>query len=205
MRIRIGLSMLLVATFVGLVPGLATAGAADDNSFFVSGQVGGELNLGEGGGFDLNLAPRLLYFPMKSLGLGGELGLGYASYGSNSSSTSLAIGPRVAYFLKFERRRYPRSCCLSPWMGSDAMWMPYGGISILFLMQSYKYGNTTSSATGYRGRVGAGVAPRIGDRGTAFLELGFETSKLSGGESVNSGSTGSRIYLEGGFGAFLFR
>ncbi|MEO0081615.1 MAG: hypothetical protein ABIL25_04895 [candidate division WOR-3 bacterium] len=204
MRIRIGLSMLLVATFVGLVPGLATAGAADDNSFFVSGQVGGGLNLGEGGGFGLNLAPRVLYFPVKSIGVGGEAGFGFYSE-SNYSSLDLAIGPRVAYFLKFERRRYPRSCCLSPWMGSDAMWMPYGGLSILFLMRSSKFGNTTSSATGYRARIGAGVAPRIGDRGTAFLELGFETSKMSGGGSVHSGSTGSRIYLEGGFGAFLFR
>lgn len=202
---RIGPAVLLAAVLVLLVPAQALAGAADGNSFFISGQMGANLSLESGGGFDLNLAPRVLYFPMQGVGLGGELGLGYYSLSSTSDSTHLAIGPRAAYFIKFENKRYPRACCLSPWVGSSSMWMPYGGVTIQFLMSSSKYGSTTSTATGYKGRLGVGAAPRIGDRGTAFIELGFETSKLSGGASIASSSTGSRLYLEGGFGAFLFR
>ncbi len=199
---RIARVVLFAVLFV--IPAQALAGAADANSYFLSGQMGAGLNLGSGGGFDLQIAPRGLYFPMQSLGLGAELDLGYGSQ-SNFSYTSLAIGPRVAYFVKLEGRRYPRGCCLTPYLGTNNMWMPYGGLSVMFLLHSSKFGSTTSTATGYKARLGVGAAPRIGDRGTAFMEIGFETSKLSGSTSVASSSSGNRLYLEGGFGAFLFR
>jgi len=206
-----GPKLLFVAVFALLVPVMALAGAADKNSFFVSGSMGANFYLkgsspedSPSEGFDLRLVPRVVYFPVKCIGVGGEANFGYASQ-TGYSSTDIAVGPRAAYFLKFDRKKYPAACCLTPWFGSTSMWMPYAGLSILFLSQTSKYGTISSTSTGYRGRLGAGIAPRIGDRGAAFVELGFETQSMKSGSSTASTHTSNKIYLEGGFGAFLFR
>jgi hypothetical protein len=90
-------------------------------------------------------------------------------------------------------------CCLTPWFGGNSSyWMPFFGVSLLYLMDRFTYGSSSYNYSGYRGRVGVGAAPMIGDHGTAFLELGFQTQSLRS-------QTSNKIYLEAGFGAFLFR
>jgi hypothetical protein len=44
----------------------------------------------------------------------------------------------------------------------------------------------------------------IGDRGTAFIELGFQTQSLKASGSTTS-VTSNKIYLEAGLGTFLFK
>jgi len=197
----------LLATVMLALPGSALADAADKGSFYVSGQLGVNYYLKSGspedspsGGLDLSLTPRVLYFPVKSIGVGGELGLNM--YSNSYKSTSLAIGPRVAYFHKMDASRYPRSCGLTPLFGSGTYWMPFVGLTLQYLMEQSKYGSVSSTASGYRGRVGVGAAPMIGDRGTTFIELGFQTQSVKYG---SASQTSNKIYLEAGFGAFLYR
>jgi len=211
MNVRTVIAALLVAASVLLVPE-ALAGAADKNSFFVSGQAGLNYYLKSGNpedsqtsGLDLNIVPRLLYFPVKSIGVGGEAN--FYTYMNSSKQTSIAIGPRAAYYLKPDASHYPRACCLTPWFGGNSsFWMPFVGVSLMYLMNRASYSGYTSTASGYLGRVGVGAAPLIGDHGTAFVELGFQTQSLTySGGSFASAQTSNKIYLEAGFGAFLFK
>jgi len=207
---RFALTVLLAA--VVLAP-QALAGAADAGSGFLSGQLGFNYYLKSGSpedspseGLYVNFSPRALYFPVKSIGVGLDAGISSSSSTSPTEykSTTLAIGPRVAYYLKMNRSRYPHSCCLTPWFGMGTYWMPFVGLSLFYLSDCYQYGSmekTTSS--GYRARVGVGAAPMIGDRGTMFFELGFQTQSLKSGSGPAQAS--NQIYLEGGFGAFLFK
>jgi hypothetical protein len=201
------LAVLLVTAFVLLVP-QAQAGAADKGSFFASGQLGFNYFLKSGSpedspseGLALNLTPRLLYFPVNGIGVGGEAN--FSSYSDGYKQSSLAIGPRVAYYLKMNRSRYPHACCMTPWFGMGTYWMPFAGLSLMYLSDRYEYGGSASTASGYRARLGVGAAPMIGDRGTMFFELGFQTQGLKSGSSATQ--TSNQIYLEGGFGAFLFK
>jgi hypothetical protein len=204
MNVRTVIATLLVAASVLVVPPQALAGAADEGSFFVSGQLGLNYYLkssspedSPSSGLDLNIAPRVLYFPAKSIGVGGEANLNM--YMNSYDETSLAIGPRVAYYVKPDASHYPRGCCLTPWFGGNSSyWMPFFGVSLLYLMDRTSYTGGSTTNTGYRGRVGVGAAPLIGDHGTAFLEVGFQTQSLRS-------QTSNKIYLEAGFGAFLFK
>jgi len=212
MNVRTVVAALLVAASVLLVP-QAQAGPADKASFFMSGQLGLNYYLKSGhpedsqtSGLDLTIAPRLLYFPVKSIGVGGEANL--YLYSNDSKQTNIAIGPRAAYYLKPDASHYPRACCLTPWFGGNSSyWMPYVGVSLLLLMNRYSYtGYPATTASGYRGRLGVGAAPMIGDHGTAFVELGFQTQSLkNSGASFASNHTSNQIYIEAGFGAFLFK
>jgi len=205
---RITLTAVLVAVL--LAPVALAGGAAEKGSAFVSGQLGvsyflkgGDPEDSQHSGLGLNFSPRALYFPTKGLGAGldGNLSL-YTN--EEYTSTQLAIGPRVAYYLKMNRSRYPHGCCITPFFGMGTYWMPFVGASIMYLTDSYKYqGSTATTASGYRGRLGVGAAPMIGDRGTMFFELGFQTQALKYKGSSSSQSA-NQIYLEGGFGAFLF-
>jgi len=212
MNVRTVIATLLVATSVLVVPPQAQAGAADKGSFFMSGQLGFNYYLKSGdpedspsGGLDLTIAPRLLYFPVKSIGVGGEAN--FYTYSNSYKQTDIAIGPRAAYYLKPDASHYPRACCLTPWFGGNSSyWMPFVGVSLMYLMNSYDYSGYVTKASGYLGRVGVGAAPLIGDHGTAFIELGFQTKSLkNSGGSFASSQTSNKIYLEAGFGAFLFK
>ena len=210
MTVRTVLATLLVAASVLLVPPQAQADAADKGSFFGSGQLGLNYYLksshpedSQTQGLDLLFAPRLLYFPLKSIGIGGEANL--YLYSNDSKQTNLAIGPRAAYFIKLNTSHYPRACCLTPWLGGNSSyWMPFVGVSLMYLMQRYSYSEYSSTASGYLGRIGFGAAPMIGDHGTAFLELGFQTQSLKASGATAS-QTSNKIYLEAGLGAFLFK
>jgi hypothetical protein len=81
--------------------------------------------------------------------------------------------------------------------------MPYAGATFMYLMSSRKYGGGGEAVTsnGWRLKLGVGVSPVIGTKGTMPVELGFQTD--SGTDEHTSSS--SRIYLEVGFGAFLWK
>jgi len=73
----------------------------------------------------------------------------------------------------------------------------------MYLMNRDSYsGGPSSTSSGYRVRAALGAAPMIGEHGTAFLELGFQTQSL---KRSGTSQTSNKIYLEGGFGAFLFK
>jgi len=210
MNVRTAVAALLVAASVLLVP-QAHAEAADKASFLVSGQLGLDYYLkmgtqsGQPAGLSVTLAPRILYFPVKSIGIGGEADL-YV-YSNTIKQTDIAVGPRVAYYLKPDASHYPRACCLTPWFGGNSSyWMPYVGLSLLYIMDKTPYPGTSATTSGYLGRIGVGAAPLIGDHGTMFVELGFQTQSLktSGGSSAST-LTSNKVYLEAGFGAFLFK
>ena len=209
-RLTVLFAVLIVLTGTGLAQ--TESFAAQANTWFVSGQMGLNFYTGGGGaeldtpndGFDLKLVPRLLYFPATGIGVGGEAN--YNLYtNDNYTQSSLAIGPRFAYYLTNRSRRYPGACCLVPCIGPGGWWMPFVGLSALYYTSSYKSsgGEAVNTGSGYRVRAGLGISPLIGRRGSAILELGYEfgSTKQEGYAAQTSG----RIYLEGGFGAFLFK
>jgi len=207
MNVRTVIAALFVAAAVLVAPPQAQAGAVDPGSYFVSGQLGFNYYIKSTTsedspveGWDLLFAPRVLYFPTKGIGIGGEANL--YMYSNYSKQTNLAVGPRVAYYLRPEGSRYSRSCCLTPCLG-NGYWMPFFGVSAMYLMNRDSYsGGPSSTSSGYRVRAGLGAAPMIGEHGTAFLELGFQTQSL---KRSGTSQTSNKIYLEGGFGAFLFK
>jgi len=207
MNVRTVIAALFVAAAVLVAPPQAQAGAVDPGSYFVSGQLGFNYYIKSTTsedspveGWDLLFAPRVLYFPTKGIGIGGEANL--YMYSNYSKQTNLAVGPRVAYYLRPEGSRYSRSCCLTPCLG-NGYWMPFFGVSAMYLMNRDSYsGGPSSTSSGYRVRAALGAAPMIGEHGTAFLELGFQTQSL---KRSGTSQTSNKIYLEGGFGAFLFK
>jgi len=210
MNVRTVIAALLVAASVLLVP-QAQAGAADQGSLFISGQLGLNYYLKSSSpgdspteGLDLTFAPRALYFPVKNVGVGGEANL--YMYFNSIKQTNVAVGPRVAYYLKPNTSHYPRNGCMTPWLGGNSsFWMPFVGVSLLYLMNQFSYsGSPATTTSGFLGRVGIGAAPMIGDHGTAFIELGFQTQSLKYSGAATS-QTSNKIYLEAGFGAFLFK
>lgn len=207
MNVRTVVATLLVATSLLVVP-QAQAAAADMGSFFVSGQLGLNYYFTSSNSedspdkkLDLLFAPRVLYFPARNIGVGGEanLSMDFNSY----KQTNLAIGPRFAYYIKPDASHYSRGCCLTPWVGGNrSSWMPYAGASFLYLMDRTSSSGFSTTNSGYRGRVGVGAAPMIGDHGTAFLELGYQTQSV---KYSGTSQTSNKIYMEAGFGAFLFK
>jgi hypothetical protein len=210
-------TLLALVLITGAASAQITSKAARAGGWMLSGQAGfryylpssdGEFDT-QTSGLSLNLAPRLLFFLADGLGAGGELGLGYSSSKAGAyemKSTSLAIGPRLAYYLRNATRHYPRACCLAPLIDPDGWWLPFGGITLQYLSDLYDYGTVEQTWSGFRARAGVGVSPLIGTHGTMPVELGFQYQTLSAdvGE-VTQTQKSSTIYLEVGFGAFLFR
>ncbi len=209
------LSICLVVSVltVGVAQGQVNNGAAMPGSWMVSGSASMAYNLpssgetdSEDGSISISLYPRVLYFPfMPGLGLGIDGNLGW--YSNAYKTTSIGIGPRAAYYFRLDNRRYPAACCLTPFVGPDGWWLPYVGASFLYLMESTKYGEyDPTTSNGWRFRVGLGVSPLIGTRGTMPVELGFQTGSLTTGSGEHQyTSKSSKIYLEVGFGAFLWK
>jgi hypothetical protein len=194
----------LAVTALGLLLGCTVAlgqgasKAAYKGGFLVSGQAGASLAFYDAGEIDatatrldISLAPRALYFLMDGLGVGIEVGYDYYSYRASGNQVT-----RVAYYLVQTSTRYPRACCLTPYFG-PGWWMPFVGLT-----GQYVVPNGTLATNGWRARAGVGLSPLIGDRGTMPVEVGYEMQSYKfGGATANS----SRVYLEVGFGAFLFK
>ncbi len=96
---------------------------------------------------------------------------------------------------------------MTPCVGPNGWWMPYAGATFMYLMSSYKYGESDPTTTnGWRLKLGVGVSPVVGTKGTMPVELGFQTDSQTYGEGeYKHTSTSSKIYLEVGFGAFLWK
>lgn len=204
----ISLTVLAAGTAVAQVKN----NAAKPGSWMVSGSAAMDYYLSSSSGedtpnkgFQLSLYPRVLYFAfMPGLGLGIDGHLGW--YKNSYTNTSIGIGPRVAYYVRMENTRYPSGCCLTPFVGRDGWWLPFAGASFLYLTESNKYGQSTTTANGWLFKAGLGVSPLIGTHGTMPVELGFRTESMTSGEGESeSTAKSSGIYLEVGFGAFLWK
>jgi hypothetical protein len=193
---------LLIACAVAFGQGVSKA--AYKGGFLVSGQAGASLvwyDVGETDAratqINIDIVPRALYFLTDGLGVGIEAGYDYSSYrgpGNSVTSDGFAIGPRIAYYIVQTEKKYPRACCLTPFFG-PGWWMPFAGVTAQYVSDSL--------ATGWRARIGAGISPLIGDRGTMPIEVGYEMQNMKA--ATDSDHSSSRVYLEVGFGAFLFK
>jgi hypothetical protein len=152
MNVRYAITALLIVSSIGLVRE-AQAAACDKGSFLICGQLGYSYYT-DSDLPDLAITPRVLYFPANGFAVGCEGYLNARWYHSegNHAVTHYAIGPRVAYYL-------------SPYM-------TYVGASALYVDDNWPQ---IASNTGFTGRIGIGAAPMIGEHGTAFIELGYET------------------------------
>jgi hypothetical protein len=197
------LALLLVCS---LALGQSPSRAGYKGGFLVSGQAGASMIFHKEATdamnteLSLNFAPRALYFLMDGLGAGLEASASYSADGSKS--TGLAVGPRVAYYLVQTNTKYPRACCLTPYFGSG-WWMPYAGLSVLYLTNRDDNGVAISTSNGWLARIGVGMSPLIGDRGTMPIEIGYEMKNVKYGASP--AQSRSKVYIEVGFGAFLFK
>lgn len=197
---------LLLACAVALGQGVSKA--AYRGGFLVSGQAGASLVFTEAPELDaqqtalnLTFAPRVLYFVVDGLGVGLEGNVSYISV-SSDKTTRLGVGPRVAYYLVQTDKKYPRTSCLTSYLG-PGWWMPFVGVTGEYLSNRLDVGDEVATVSGWLARVGVGMSPLIGDRGTMPIEVGYEMQSLK--YANNAAQTTSRAYLEIGFGAFLFK
>ena len=204
---RLSICLVLSVFVIGIASAQVGIRAAAKNTWMVSGSGSMTYVLSSGSGEDsesgelaISLIPRVLWFPIAGFGVGGDVQFDYSA--NNNTRTTFGIGPRVAYYLRRTSRRYPSACCLTPCIGPNGWWMPYAGATFMYLMSSSKQGEYTTTSNGWRLKLGAGVSPVIGTKGTMPVELGFQTDSWTYDEHT---SNSSRIYLEVGFGAFLWK
>jgi hypothetical protein len=135
--------------------------------------------------FRLNLAPRVLYFPLDGLGVGADADFEYVSH--YTTLGSIGIGPRAAYYLR------------------RSAWMPFAGASFLYLHNGEGLFPGVGTEAGWQLSAGIGVSPVVGSHGTLPVELSFAprslTSDYGGGETETNRT--STIGLEVGLGFFL--
>lgn len=142
----------------------------------------------EEGALLLNFNPRALWFVIDGLGVGADADLYH--FNTYYNHTNLSIGPRVAYYFR-QHELLNRL-------------IPYTGCSFHYVITDADFG---ASETGWRLKLGIGMSPLLGDIITVPVELGFMTDKLTH-EYDNENTyteTNNRIYLEIGFGAFLWK
>lgn len=205
--------MLRIVSVALILAAVAGTGLASDynragraGGFLISGQGSANFYLKSGEpedspseGFSINLVPRALYFLIDGLGAGLDLGFGY--YSNDHQSTDLAVGPRVAYYFMLPNRRYSRGG-FARYNGGEFWLMPFAGATVQYLSQTISYGGGSTTSSGYRARVGVGISPLIGSHGTLPVELGFQTQSLKYGSTT---TTSNQVYLEAGFGGFLWK
>jgi len=198
--------VLALVLVCALALGQSPSRAGYKGGYLVSGQAGAsmifhnEATDAMNTELSLNFAPRALYFLMDGLGVGLEVNSGY--FADGYKETWIGVGPRVAYYLVQTNTKYPRACCLTPYFG-PGWWMPYAGLSVLYLSDRYDYRVSVATSTGWRARIGVGMSPLIGDRGTMPIEIGYEMQSTKYPDAT--AQKRSRVYLEVGFGAFLFK
>jgi hypothetical protein len=150
------------------------------------------------------IGPRVLYYPIPGLGVGADLN--YDADFNEYSSGTFAVGPRAAYFfMKTEQCTtkagdiYEKAPC--GWL------MPFVGTTFQYVTRCYDYGGSmTQQNNGWRLRVGGGLSPVLGKKATLPVELGFETEQITYGDpEYEYTSTSNRLYLEIGFGAYVWK
>lgn len=182
-----------------LAPGFTyaqeTIKAAKQNTWYAAGLFNmhylmprDEGDYTEEGAFSLNINPRVLWYAFDGLGVGVDAEFYY--FNGHFSDVNIGIGPRAAYFLRH-----------TEW---QKQLMPHVGCSFLYMSNDVDPGATE---TGWRLKLGLGVSPVIGGHLTVPVELGFVTEQMTT-DHEKAGSytaTSSRIYLEVGIGAFLWK
>jgi len=136
--------------------------------------------------FVLNLAPRVLFFPLDGFGLGA--GAGFAFISHYTTEREIDVGPRAAYYL----RRSP--------------WMPYAGLSFEYVHNSMAQVSGIDAETGWQLGAAIGVSPVVGSHGTLPVELSYTFRSLT--RPTPEGSENARVStlgLEVGLGFFLGR
>jgi len=210
------LTLLALALVSGAASAQITSKATMAKGWLVSGHGNFYYHLPQDGesdspssGLEVCISPRVLHFIADGLGVGADLGLDWTSNKSGSytySTTDLAFGPRVAFYARNATKHYPSACCLAPLIDRDGWWLPFVGLTLQYVSRVWTYGESDNTASGFRGRLGVGVSPLIGTRGTMPVELGFQLKSMTSSEGeIEVTSKSSTIYLEIGFGAFLFR
>ncbi len=195
---RLSICLVLSVFAIGSAYGQTDIKAAARNTWHVAGPFSTHyyLPIDEGdstqpGAFAVTFSPEVLWFPLHGLGIGVEASIDYSA--AQFTDFSMSIGPRVAYHLTRPKKS-----------GPSGIWLlPFVGCSFQYVMNDVDTGVTDS---GWRLKLGFGISPLIGTHGTFPIELGVATEKVRSGNSENQESTskGSRIYLEVGFGAFLW-
>ena len=184
--------MVLLAT--GLAYAQDTTKAADRNTWYVAGLFNAQYflpynegNYVENGFLTLNINPRVLCFPIKGLGVGVDTDFYY--FTGHFTDMEFEIGPRVAYYL-----RKP---------GTLNQLMPYVGCSFNYLLNDLDPG---AIETGWNLKLGLGISPVFGRHVSVPFEFGYMYHNLSSNFGSSSFSnTTSRIYIDIGIGAFLWR
>lgn len=194
MNTRLNICLALLVFTIGLATAQADTKAADRNTWHVAGMFSAHYRLPieeddyvEDGTLVLNVNPRALWFPLDGLGVGVDADFYY--FTSHFTDLSIGIGPRVAYYLKRP--------------GVLSQLMPYAGCSFQYLMNEIDHGATE---TGWSLKLGLGISPTFGGHVAVPVELGFVAHHISSDYGEESFSrTTSRIYLECGLGAFLWK
>jgi hypothetical protein len=220
---RLSLCTIMSLVAVGTAAGQVDIKACAQNSWYVAGLLSMSYTQSEyagyssyrSGSFAASLAPRVLFFSVDGIGVGGEGYFGYDSQDGESfprtTGFSLGVGPRVAIYLRSPQRRYAPACCFTPYVGPNGWWMPYAGLSIVYLTSTYReeYGREEYRRTGdgWRFKIGVGVSPVVGTKGTIPVELGFKTESITYVYERTESRTYkyNTLYLEAGFGAFLWK
>jgi len=194
MNTRLNIYLVLFSFTIGLVYAQADTKAATQNTWNVSGMFSAHYNMPrdegdytEEGALMLNVNPRALWFPINGLGIGVDADFSY--FNGHFTDFNLAVGPSVAYYLKRP--------------GVLNQLLPYAGCSFQYLMNDVDPG---AEETGWSLKLGLGISPVFGGHVAVPVELGYVAYHLSsdyGGESFSQ--TSSRIYLECGIGAFLWK
>jgi len=191
---RLSICLVLSLLAVGFACAQNNTKAATQNTWQVAGLFSMHYQLprdegeyDEEGVFTLDVEPQILWFPIDGLGLGVETDLYYLN--GHFKDMELAIGPRLTYYLRRSERQ--------------RQLLPYVGCSFQSLMNDLDPG---AVEMGWSLKLGVGISPAVGGHLTVPVELGYLVHHLeSEYGSISYSNTSSRIYLECGVGAFLWR
>lgn len=132
--------------------------------------------------------PRVLWYVINGLGIGMDADLYH--FNSYFDHTNISFGPRVAYYyMAHEKIQYL---------------IPNIGLSLHYVYNDADFG---INETGWRFKFGLGISPLLGDHLTIPIELGLMSERLTQDyyEDESLMVTNNRLFLEVGFGAFLWK
>ena len=149
--------------------------ATGKGSMLISGSLSFYTQVSPSDGSTLmSISPSLLYFFMNKLGAGPDLSMAYISMGG-VSQTAFGAGLKLGYFFAKPETK------LLPFVGAGFKYIsPGGGADSYFQI---------------KGGPGAGML--LGKNGAFLLQAGYQMDMMEG-------QTVGNIFVEGGFGIFLF-
>jgi hypothetical protein len=138
-------------------------------------------------------------------------GLASAQAGTGAAAKNtwlVAGGFGMNYTLPVDEGEYTEEGALALGIHPLALWFPIDGLGVGvdagFVMSDLDPG---ASETGWRLKLGLGLTPVVGGHVAVPVEVGYMTERLTSeyGEEGTVTVTTSRIYLESGLGAFLWK